>query len=467
MRAAERRRRRSRNCPGRGIPGRRRGLRKCAGACGGGWEREGAWWRPGCEWRDGRRRAGDVLRGEFGNEVERDAGRPGDGLVFVPDEARQCVEKVFHADDDLGVFGPDGPGDVAGVGELTEFGFLVADGEGLDRSREVALHESGDGGRIQAAGEKHTERDVAHETHADGLLEAVAAFGDPGGIAARLGLGIRNVPVLADLGLRRRSGEVEREVMAVHQLMDAAKEGAVFADVSKGQVFGEERLLELGRNGRVFKEGLDFAGEGERASIPIVVEGLLAEAVAGTEEFTGVLIPDGKGEHAAEAENACGAVLLVGVEDSFGIGASGVAVAGLFQGGAEGGVIEDFAVEDDKLRRVFIGHRLVAARDIDNGEASEPEGGPRVAVITGIIGAAVADGVRHALDDRGRVGRLNSYKSCDSTHERVRWGTNGRIPTLACGYGRVRAGNGGGITRRWGSAKNPFRKHLENYPECF
>jgi hypothetical protein len=32
----------------------------------------------------------------------------------------------------------------------------------------------------------------------------------------------------------------------------------------------------------------------------------------------------------------------------------------------------------------------------------------------------VADGVRHALEDGGRVRRLKSYESGDSTHERRR-----------------------------------------------
>jgi hypothetical protein len=60
----------------------------------------------------------------------------------------------------------------------------------------------------------------------------------------------------------------------------------------------------------------------------------------------------------------------------------------------------------------------MAAGDVDNGKAAETEGRPGIAIVTGIIGAAVANGVRHALDDRGGVGRLNSYESCDSTHER-------------------------------------------------
>src|ERR1039458_8565194 len=207
-------------------------------------------------------------------------------------------------------------------------------------------------------------------------------------------------------------------MVAGHELGDAAEEGAVIADISKGEVFGKEGLVELGRNGGVFEERFDLAGEGESAPVPVVVEGLLAEAIAGTEGLTGILIPDGKGEHATEAEDAIGAVLLEGVEDGFGVGASGVAVAGLLEGGAEGGVVEDFAVENDEEGGVLIGHGLVAARDIDDGKAAETEGGVGVAVVTGVIGAPVANGVRHALEDGGGVGRLNSYESGDSTHER-------------------------------------------------
>ena len=66
-------------------------------------------------------------------------------------------------------------------------------------------------------------------------------------------------------------------------------------------------------------------------------------------------------------------------------------MAGLFQGWAEIGVIEDFAVVDDPKRAVFVGHGLVAAGDIDDAQAAMAEGGLGVAVVAGIIGAAVAD----------------------------------------------------------------------------
>src|SRR5262249_8206407 len=77
-----------------------------------------------------------------------------------------------------------GMGRVAGVGEFGEFGVGVADCEGFDGAGEVALHEGGDGGGIDAAGEEHAEGDVAHEAHADGFFQAVAAFADPGGVVA-------------------------------------------------------------------------------------------------------------------------------------------------------------------------------------------------------------------------------------------------------------------------------------------
>jgi len=62
------------------------------------------------------------------------------------------------------------------------------------------------------------------------------------------------------------------------------------------------------------------------------------------------------------------------VEDGFGVGAVGVAVTGLDECRAEVGGIEDFAIEDDESRTVFIGPRLMTAGDIDNSEAAESDG---------------------------------------------------------------------------------------------
>jgi hypothetical protein len=109
------------------------------------------------------------------------------------------------------------------------------------------------------------------------------------------------------------------------------------------------------------QQGLDLRGVGQEAAVPIVVQRLLAEPVAGDEEFAGLLVPDGEGEHPAQAGDALRTVLLIGVKDGFGIGAGGVAMAGLFQIGTKIRVVEDFAVESDPEGLVLVGHWLVAA----------------------------------------------------------------------------------------------------------
>ena len=46
-----------------------------------------------------------MLRRELRDKVQRDAGRPGDGLIFVPDQPGQGAEKVIDADGDLVMLG--------------------------------------------------------------------------------------------------------------------------------------------------------------------------------------------------------------------------------------------------------------------------------------------------------------------------------------------------------------------------
>ncbi len=100
----------------------------------------------------------------------------------------------------------------------------------------------------------------------------------------------------------------------------------------------------------MLQQGFDLGGESENASVPEVVKGLDSEAVARAEQRLAGCVPDGKREHAAEQLHAIGAVLLVGVEDCFGVAARGVDVAGAFEIGAQQRMIEDFAVVDDPGR---------------------------------------------------------------------------------------------------------------------
>src|ERR1022692_2069601 len=125
-----------------------------------------------------------LLRSQARHKIQRNAGRPTDGLILMPDQLRQRGEKIVPADDYFVVLGADLFRDLAGVGQLAESLLAVADGESFDRPAGYGLHESGDRALIDAAGEKHAERHIAHEARADGLFQTCAAFGDPGLVVA-------------------------------------------------------------------------------------------------------------------------------------------------------------------------------------------------------------------------------------------------------------------------------------------
>lgn len=249
----------------------------------------------------------------------------------------------------------------------------------------------------------------------------MADGGDPVGIGfGFVGVIGGDIPVGFDFEVEAVTEVVEGEVVAGHEFADATEEGAIAGGVAKGEVFGQKVVFGLSGDGGVFEEGFDFRGEGEGAgTVPIVVKGLDAEAVAGGKEGAFGFIPDGEGEHAAVGLEALGAVLFVGVEEGFGIAAGGVAMAGGFEGGSEGGVVEDFAIEDNPGGSVFVGHGLVAAMEVDDGEAAVAERDAVGLTVeeAEVVGSTVADGRGHALQNRsGGRGRLDRNKAGNAAH---------------------------------------------------
>ncbi len=146
----------------------------------------------------------------------------------------------------------------------------------------------------------------------------------------------------------------------------------------------------------MLEESLHFGGEGEEGTVPEIVKRLDAQAVAGGEEDVAAEIPDGEGEHAAEAGQAIGAVLFVGVEDGFGVAVASVAMAGGFERRAGGGVVEDLAVIDDDEGAVLVGHGLAAAGEVDDAEAAVAEKSAGAVEKMRVVGAAVGDDAGHA-----------------------------------------------------------------------
>src|SRR5690349_11173510 len=111
-----------------------------------------------------------------------------------------------------------------------------------------------------------------------------------------------------------------------------------------------------------------LGGECETFAVPIVVERLDAQAVPGTEKRLRLLIPNGKGEHATEALDTRGSVLLKCMNDGFGIATRPVLVACPLKIGAYIGVVKNFAVIDNPDVAVLVLHRLVTAGYIDDAK---------------------------------------------------------------------------------------------------
>ena len=70
---------------------------------------------------------GDMLAGEAADEIERNAGGPGDGFVFVMNELGESAEEIGRAHADFVVLRAEGGSGLAGISEFAVTGFRVAD----------------------------------------------------------------------------------------------------------------------------------------------------------------------------------------------------------------------------------------------------------------------------------------------------------------------------------------------------
>src|SRR3954453_8799096 len=128
-------------------------------------------------------------------------------------------------------------------------------------------------------------------------------------------------------------------------------------------------------------------------------------------------VPDGKGEHPAEPGHHAFPVLLVQVHQRLGVTAGLEAVALGDNLIVQAGKVVQLAVEDHHDAAVLVGHRLVAAGEVDNTEPPHAEAETAFDEGAPIIGTPVRDRVAHpedlAFTDRSRAGL-----SCYATHLR-------------------------------------------------
>ena len=93
-------------------------------------------------------------------------------------QLRQRAEEIAIVDDDLVRLGADRARDLARVLELVERAVLEGHREGLQRPVDHPRHQRGDRAAVDAAGQEHAERHVAHQPEADRFLEQRAESRD-------------------------------------------------------------------------------------------------------------------------------------------------------------------------------------------------------------------------------------------------------------------------------------------------
>lgn len=80
-------------------------------------------------------------------------------------------------------------------------------------------------------------------------------------------------------------------------------------------------------------------------------------------------------------------------------------------------VVEDFAVERDPQRLVFVVHRLMPAADVDDREPHVPQRGLTVGIRAASVRPAMADRMQHSLEQRDvRPATVTPDKSGNPAH---------------------------------------------------
>src|SRR5207302_6433875 len=132
-------------------------------------------------------------------------------------------------------------------------------------------------------------------------------------------------------------------------------------------------MIHFARNSGMLQERLDLRCEDEKVFSGVVVHGFDAKAVSNQEKTFLPAVPNCECEHAAKVFHALDAVLLVGVDNGFRVGAGSELVAARDQIRRKIGEVVDFAVKDNHNGAVFIENRLLAAAESDNAQAAMPQ----------------------------------------------------------------------------------------------
>ena len=138
-------------------------------------------------------------------------------------------------------------------------------------------------------------------------------------------------------------------------------------DVAVDQVLIEGNGIDFSRYAG-FKDGFDLRTEEEASSIPVVIQRLLAKAVPRSQEALTFSVPQCEDKHTSEMLDTIIAIFLVGMYDRLCIAFRGEVMTARLQFSRKLTVIIDLSIADHKDTSIFVKHRLMTSREIDDRE---------------------------------------------------------------------------------------------------
>jgi hypothetical protein len=279
-------------------------------------------------------------------------------------------------------------------------------------------------------------------TDSSRVKEALARLAD----ANRLGIARRRR--IGPVALEPDHAVTDYEPLARQELADVRERGQGRGYEAERQVCGDRVVVQLVADQAARGHRLQLRAEHHQTVLLSVVERLDAEPVARQETDAAAAVPDGDSVLAAQPPAQLGPVLLPQVRQHLCVAARPEGVAGAVQLPTQVFVVVDLAVLGAPDGARLVRHRLVAPVHVHDAEAARSERDAVVEHEPGVVGAAMADRIGHALEhlrpERGSIRSVDREDSGDSAHRvslqwpatgaaQRGWRRHGRAPRQAGG----------------------------------
>ena len=315
------------------------------------------------------------------HHLDKLAGQPGRVVIGIahahpqildgPDHPRERPLEIPRVKDHLVMFSLEQGRQHLGVLPLVEpclepghIGQVEASREGHEPGNAIG-RQSRDRTRIHAPAQVGAHRHIADQLPLDRILEK-----EPKALpASLLGQILLRAKIKVPISPALDPSILDRDRMPRLEQVDALKKCLFTEGVLEREIVHEGRHIDLARGALHRQDRLHLRGEHQVPGEFAVVQRLDPIAVPGQQQGLAGVVPDRKREHPVQAFHACGAELLIQMQNDFGVRRGEEFIPLLHQFFLEFKVVVDFTVVGEPHRPGPVRHRLVAGqRQIEDGQ---------------------------------------------------------------------------------------------------